>query len=547
MIKNTRYLILCRSLMIIILILGVFFRFVNLDRKPYWHDEVFTSFWLAGYTSLEVEANLANGAVISVADLQKYQDLDSQRGLVDTVKAIAADDPQHPPLYYAIARLWVGWRGLNPLQIRLFSALISLLVFPALYWFCLELFNSTQVGWIAIILLAVSPFHILYAQEARQYSFWTVTILLASTALLRAMRLKTRLSWLIYTAGVSLILYSHLLSFLLLIGHSIYVGAMNRWRMTKDIILYFFALSLGILTFAPWLVIIDKIKASSWTGDTIFLWTLFQRWIFNINMLLFDPQVNYNEQLFRIRSNIDPVPLISLYHPFSFVVIPIFILVCYAIYSLIRNTSRKVWLFVIALICSTGLLLGLPDLIVGGQRSSIARFQIPCLLGIHLAVAYLLTIKVTEELGSVTKETGFMGKKYGFYYIRGKLWQIAAIAIISLGILSCTISSQSETWWNKYTNYYDPQVAKIINQSPSTLLISNSTTRTTALSYFLNPQIKLLLVRGENPGAIDIPNNFSNVFLYQPSREFLSQFEENIKYTVEGEIEAGKLWRIIKR
>ncbi len=547
MIKNTHYLFWCRSLIVIILILGVFFRFVNLERKPYWHDEVFTSFWLAGYTSVEVEARLANGAVISVADLQKYQHLDSQRGLVDTVKAIATEDQQHPPLYYAIARLWVGWHGLNPLQIRLFSALISLLVFPALSWLCLELFNSPQVGWMAIILLAVSPFHILYAQEARQYSFWTVTILLASTALLRAMRLKTKLAWLTYATCVSLLLYSHLLSFLIVISHSIYVTAINRWRVSKDAIAFFMALSLGILTFAPWLVLIDKIKASSWTGETISFFTLFQRWIFNVNMVLFDPQVNYKEQLFRIRSNVDPVSLISLEHPFSFVVIPIFILICYSIYFLIRHTSREVWLFVIALICSTGLLLGVPDLIVGGQRSTIARFQTPCLLGIHLAVAYLLTIKVTEELRGVTTETGFMGKKPGFYYIRGKLWQIGAIAIISLGILSCTISSQSETWWNKYTNYYDSQVAAIINQSASALLISNSTTRTTALSYLLNPQIKLLLVRGENPAPIDIPNNFSNLFLYQPSREFLSQFEQNIEYKVAGEIASGKLWRIIKR
>lgn len=43
-------------------------------------------------------------------------------------------------------------------------------------------------------LIAVSPFHVLYAQEAREYSLWTVTILLSSAALLRAMRVKTKLS-----------------------------------------------------------------------------------------------------------------------------------------------------------------------------------------------------------------------------------------------------------------------------------------------------------------------------------------------------------------
>lgn len=544
MIENPHYLVWCRRLVIIILILGICLRFVNLEKKPYWHDEVFTSFWLAGYTSVEVEENLANGEVISVADLQKYQVLSPQLGLVDTVKAIATEDQQHPPLYYAIARFWVGWHGLTPLEVRMLSAWLSLLVFPALYWLSLELFNCTPVGWMALTLLAVSPFHLLYAQEARQYSLWTVTILLASVALLRGLRLKTKLAWLTYALSVSLVLYCHLLSFLLLIGHSLYVAAISRWRWGKDAIAFFLALSLGIFTFLPWLVIINKIKASSWTGESISLWTLLQRWIFNINLVLFDPQINYQDQLFRIRSQLDPVPLLSLEHPFSFLVIPIFLLICYAFYFLIRHSPKRVWLFILTLTGSTALLLIIPDLLLGGQRSSIARFQIPCLLGIHLAVAYCLTMKVVEELTGVGKQTKFLGKEVRLGYFTDKLWQLSAIAIISLSIISCTISSQADTWWNKYTSYYDPQVAKIINQSPSPLIISNTTVRSTSLSYFLHPQVKFLLVRGENPGLIDIPDHFTSMFLYQPSPEFLVQFQGNTEYQVVPEIEAGKLWRI---
>ena len=43
-----------RSLVIIILILGIIFRFVNLDKKVYWHDEVYTSFRAAGFTGQEI-------------------------------------------------------------------------------------------------------------------------------------------------------------------------------------------------------------------------------------------------------------------------------------------------------------------------------------------------------------------------------------------------------------------------------------------------------------------------------------------------------------
>jgi uncharacterized membrane protein len=37
-----------RFLVITLLVLGIFFRFVNIDRKIYWGDEVFTSLRISG-------------------------------------------------------------------------------------------------------------------------------------------------------------------------------------------------------------------------------------------------------------------------------------------------------------------------------------------------------------------------------------------------------------------------------------------------------------------------------------------------------------------
>ena len=88
----------------------------------------------------------------------------------------------------------------------------------------------------------------------------------------------------------------------------------------------------------------------------------------------------------------------------------------------------------------------IPDLISGGQRSTIPRYLIPAYLGIQLSMAYLLATKLTK----------FTNK------IEHKFWQIATVLLISLGIISCGISSQAETWWNKYSSYYDGEVARII-------------------------------------------------------------------------------------
>ena len=68
--------------------------------------------------------------------------------------------------------------------IRSLSALISLLVFPSVYWLCRELFNvPLLVPGVAIALMAISPIQLVYAEEAQEYILWLVTILRSSALL----------------------------------------------------------------------------------------------------------------------------------------------------------------------------------------------------------------------------------------------------------------------------------------------------------------------------------------------------------------------------
>ncbi len=46
-----------RFLIVMLLMVGIFFRFFNLDRKVYWHDETFTSLRISGYTVIETNYN----------------------------------------------------------------------------------------------------------------------------------------------------------------------------------------------------------------------------------------------------------------------------------------------------------------------------------------------------------------------------------------------------------------------------------------------------------------------------------------------------------
>lgn len=515
-----------RFLLIVLLVLGVFFRLVNLDRKVYWHDEAYTSLRIAGYTAEEVNQNVFNGQVIGIEDLQKYQRPNPEKGLVDTINTLVIDDAQHPPLYYIVVRLWVQWFGNSVAVTRSLSALISLLVFPLVYYLCLELFESSLVGWVAIALIAVSPFHVLYAQEAREYSLWTVTILLSSWLLLRASRLTSQgreniwQDWGIYTVTFALSLYTFSLSVLVGIGHGIYIIAIERFRLTKTVIAYFVSSLIAGLLFSPWLAIALTTwskTGATWTAFPIPLLSLLKTWGLHVN-----------------RAFILTLGDFGFDRLSTYLTLPLFlILVVSAIYFLCCYTSKRVWLFVLTLMGTTFLSLALPDLILGGQRSTSTRYLVSFILGIQLSIAYLLATQIA--VASFSKRI---------------VWRVVMAIVISAGVVSCAISSQSETAWNKVVSYNNPEIARIVNQSNTPLLISSSFGinfgNSLALSYLLDPKVRLQIVTGNTqPDFMNIPKipqGFSDVFFLNPSDPFREKIEKEYNWTLKLIYNDSHLW-----
>ncbi|MCA1991587.1 MAG: hypothetical protein LDL41_06000 [Coleofasciculus sp. S288] len=72
-----------RFLIIVLLVLGIFFRFVNLDRRVYWVDETYTSLRISGYRQIEVAEQIFDGHEIGIEDLQKYQRINPEKSLID--------------------------------------------------------------------------------------------------------------------------------------------------------------------------------------------------------------------------------------------------------------------------------------------------------------------------------------------------------------------------------------------------------------------------------------------------------------------------------
>lgn len=528
-----RLIILC----LLLLVLGVVFRFTHLDRQVYWHDETYTSLRISGYSAIEVNQSLFNGDVVGIEDLQQYQRPNADRPVWDTVRSLAIEDAQHPPLYYVLVRLWTEALGTSVATIRSLSALIGVFIFPSMYWLCRELFAhpvvhharnqsnrsnrspqstsshsrstpfsalGTWVASVAIALIAISPFQVLYAQEAREYGLWAVWILLSSAALLRALRLNRWQSWVLYGILTTLGLYTHPLMLFVAIGHGLYVLAMER-RFSRTLVAYllsFFGIAFSL--FFPWFAITAASwsrTGATWTSIPLPLDVLLKTWGLHLNRAFLLTIGDYGFD-----------------HWLTYVSLPlVLILVIYAFYVLYRQTSARIWVFVFSLTGSVAVPLMLADLILGGQRSVSSRYLMPAYLGVQLAVAYLLATKLLS------------GDR-----VRRSMWQGIAAIVFAVGVAACVINAQSETAWTKGINYNMPTVARIINASPQPLVVSHSGNinfgSIFSLSYLVNPNTQFQLVDGshnqETENLPQIPPGFSDVFLLNPSDPFRQQLEQ---------------------
>ncbi|WP_099068709.1 glycosyltransferase family 39 protein [Nostoc linckia] len=511
---------LIRFSIIILLVIGVFFRFVNLDKKIYWSDEVVSSLRISGYTESELENKLRNGNLINKEQLNKYQYPNPEKTTIDVMKGIVIEDAHILPLHVLLTRFWVNLFGNSIAVTRSFSAFISLLTFPCIYWLCQELFRSSLTGWIAMALVAVSPAHVIYAQEARAYSLWIVVILISSAALLRAMRLKTKVSWCIYAATLSLSFYSHIFFGFIAVAQAIYVAIIERFRLSKTSISYLLASFVGFITFVPWIWIIVTNSHS----DAVY-WA-------NVKQTLFDSASRWAGIISRVVLDLGVSPSDS--KELKFALIPfigiILVLIIYSIYVLCRRTSKRVWLFVLTLIGSVGLPLVILDFVFH-KRYGTSRYTLPCILGIQLSIAYLLANKIR-----------FNYKKS----FQKKFWSLASLLIMISGIISCGISSQSQMWWNKFPEKYEeyPQVANIVSQYQKVLLISDTkiVPEIQILGHLVLPNVQFKIV--DSKKLPEITSDFNDIFLFQPSDFLKSGIEKTYNFKLQ---QINKLlWKIIK-
>ena len=111
----------------------------------------------------------------------------------ELIKFVAADII-HPPLFYALLKVWIGLGGESLIWLRMLPVLLAIASIVPFYLLCRELNLKPAERNLAFLLIAVSGFLIKYAQEVRMYSlllFLSVTSIWLFVRFARKSRLRT--------------------------------------------------------------------------------------------------------------------------------------------------------------------------------------------------------------------------------------------------------------------------------------------------------------------------------------------------------------------
>jgi hypothetical protein len=199
-----------------ILALGAALRFWGLGRESFWHDEAWSWALIQG----------------------------------DTVRLLAEQDA-HPPLYFLLLKGWAAIFGTGEAALRALSALFGIAALPLIFRLARRL-GDDATALLATLLLALSPYHVLFSQEARSYTLLFALALGSLNLLFDARQAPCRgkwAAWAVLTAGV---MYTHYMGGFFILAEVAVAAILRRDR--PGYFKEFFWASVGAFAlYVPWM------------------------------------------------------------------------------------------------------------------------------------------------------------------------------------------------------------------------------------------------------------------------------------------------------
>lgn len=178
--------------LIVLLLLATLLRLHALDVKNLWNDEI---------------ATLAHATAGDVGDV---------------LSSVLDKELPAPPLHFLLIHFFILVSD-SDFFLRFLSVAFGILAIAAAYGLGTRLFGR-ETGFLSALLLAISPFHIRYSQEARCYTLLALLSMLSLYCLWRAIFGGEPRCWPGFVAFTTLNVYTHLFALLVLLAEVIFVG-----------------------------------------------------------------------------------------------------------------------------------------------------------------------------------------------------------------------------------------------------------------------------------------------------------------------------------
>ncbi len=180
-----------------LLLLGTAPRMFGLDDESFWHDEAWT--W---------------GLI-----------RDGPGALFHRLCHADA----HPPLYYLLVQGWSALAGTSEVALRMFSVILGILTLP----FFLRLATRVaglKAGLVAAFLLAISPSHVYFSQEARSYAFLFLLAVVSLDLLFDLRAARHTGKWIAFALVTAAVVYTHYMGAFLVLAEAAMVILLRRDR-----------------------------------------------------------------------------------------------------------------------------------------------------------------------------------------------------------------------------------------------------------------------------------------------------------------------------
>lgn len=481
-----------QRVLLILCVLGIVARFSCIERKEFWIDEADLLSVSSGHLPNDVFAN----KLTTAGELRQLIVPQPNVQLRDVLKANATREPVHPPLFYSLGYEVLTHAGRPELYLRLISAIASTIELFAVYGFTLLLFRSTLMASLTAALFALSPLHVMYAQEARPYALYMMFSFWAGVMLLKWSVRNDKATWITYLLCLLGSWYTSLHTFFTVVSHCIWL-AVKKLKAQPSVFLWGLGANvIAALAFLPWALVIRHASARvqeqlKWLSAPVPIMDRIYGIVHTIVVSVYDPTV-YS----MMRFEREPLPYLFVLAIMVIAVVQLFR----------RRTDVKILVALPIILVPLSLIA--QDLIFGGGRIRIPRYQLISISMMLIALANLF-YSMLRCRSAVRQSGAFLG----------------LVFIFGMEIYSCVQYLHETVWHDKIEQGIRlTRSAGEINRRHLTVVIEPGDRwmgiLDLALLRYVAPDIPVLALRDAHKEAMPQQDHF---LLFNPGDRLLDE------------------------